>query len=216
MTIRLSLPAIFAVMVTLALFYLMQYLIAGDKPVITEDDVSEIKDYLRVKEEPEVKTTDPRPVKPPLPDEPPPAIQQNKFTQSVADTGYGAREVVPPGDLNINGGGIGISDGEYLPVVKVRPTYPRRALSRGMSGWVIVEFTVTEHGTVRDPHVVQHCAWTKSPQAEGECYDSPNSIFDRAALRAADKFKYKPRVINGEPTATAGVQNKISFELANE
>jgi len=38
-------------------------------------------------------------------------------------------------------------------------------------------------------------------------------VFDKSALRAASKFKYKPKVIDGEPVETAGVQNKIIFEL---
>lgn len=215
MTTRLSLPTIFALMVTLGLFYLMQSLIAGGKSAITEDTIGEIVEFVRIKEEPEVQTTDREPDKPQPPDEPPPEVQPNPFKQNVAESIYRTSGIDGPDGPDIKRDGIGISDGEYLPVVKVQPNYPRRALSRGMSGWVIVEFTVTKHGTVRDVHVLQHCAWIKSPQAEGECHDSPNSIFDRAALRAAEKFKYKPRIIDGEPTATAGVRNKITFELAN-
>ena len=63
---------------------------------------------------------------------------------------------------------------------------------------MIVEFTVTKQGTVRDPVVVK---------AE------PQGLFDRAAIDAVLKFKYKPRVINGEPAAVSGVQNRITFEL---
>jgi protein TonB len=41
-------------------------------------------------------------------------------------------------------------------------------------------------------------------------------VFDSAALKAALKFKYKPKVIDGDPVATSGVQNKISFELIDD
>ncbi len=41
----------------------------------------------------------------------------------------------------------------------------------------------------------------------------PEGVFDRAALDAVVKFKYKPRVVDGEAMAVAGVQNKISFEI---
>jgi tetratricopeptide (TPR) repeat protein len=116
-------------------------------------------------------------------------------------------------EVEVGSGGFGIADGEYLPIVKVAPVYPRRALSRGMSGWVQLEFTVTKQGTVRDPVVVGNCAWIKSARTNGECFNSPNSIFDSAAMRAVEKFKYKPKVIDGEPVETAGVQNKISFDL---
>src|SRR5690606_13556723 len=82
--------------------------------------------------------------------------------------------------------------GEYLPIVKVAPIYPQRALARGIEGWVLVEFTVTTSGTVRDVRVVE---------AE------PQGLFDRAAMDAAAKFKYKPRVIDGKPVEVEGVQN---------
>lgn len=102
-------------------------------------------------------------------------------------------------DVALDGGlALESGDGEYLPIVKVAPVYPRRALQRGIEGYVIVEFTVTKQGSVRDPIVVE---------AE------PEGIFERAALDAAMKFKYKPRVVNGEPAEVSGIQNRISFEI---
>ena len=83
-----------------------------------------------------------------------------------------------------------------------------------MSGWAIVEFTVSAQGTVKDPIVVSNCGWVKGRSSEGACEDSPNSVFDSAAVRAALKFKYKPKVIDGTPVETAGVQNRIVYELA--
>ena len=118
-------------------------------------------------------------------------------------------------NIDVGGGGFGISDGEYLPIVKVQPQYPRRALSRGMSGWVIVEFTVTERGTVADAKIVETCGWIKNVRSEGECFDNPNTVFNSSAVKAAMKFKYKPKVIDGDPVATTGVQNKITFELVD-
>jgi protein TonB len=64
--------------------------------------------------------------------------------------------------------------------------------------------------------VVNNCGWIKSPRNDGQCEDNPNGVFDRAAVKAAAKFKYKPKVIDGEPVETAGVQNKIIFELADD
>ena len=95
--------------------------------------------------------------------------------------------------------GFGVTDGEYLPIVKVAPVYPSRALSRGLEGYVIVEFTVTRTGTVTDVVVVE----------------STSTLFERAASEAALKFKYKPRVIDGEAVEVPGVRNKITFEIAN-
>ena len=104
---------------------------------------------------------------------------------------------------------------DYLPIVKVHPQYPRRALSRGFTGYVFVEFTVTELGRVKDPVVIENCAFVKqNNRQKGEnCSNSPNKIFDKSALKAARKFLYKPKERNGTPVQTKGVQNKITFDL---
>jgi periplasmic protein TonB len=99
--------------------------------------------------------------------------------------------------MELGGLGFGVSDGEYLPIVKVAPVYPARAASRGLEGYVIVEYTVTRTGTTRDPVVIE----------------SSSSLFDRAALDSALKYKYKPRVINGEAVEVPGVRTIIRFEL---
>ena len=62
-----------------------------------------------------------------------------------------------------------------------------------------------------NPFVVENCGLILDPQRPTECVDSPNSIFDYAATKAALKFKYKPKVMNGKSVATAGVRNKIIF-----
>ena len=94
-------------------------------------------------------------------------------------------------------GGFQIVDGDYLPIVKVNPIYPRRAMTRGVEGNCLVEFTVTTLGTVRDAVVV-------------EC---TSSLFASASVNAAMKFKYKPRVINGQPIEVPGVQHVITYKL---
>jgi protein TonB len=92
---------------------------------------------------------------------------------------------------------MNIAEGDYLPIVRVAPVYPSRALSRGLEGFVDMSFTVTTAGTVKDPIVLQ----------------STSSLFERAATRAVLKFKYKPRVVDGIPVEVVGVKTRISFEL---
>jgi periplasmic protein TonB len=215
MIIRFSISTIVGVFVTLALFYLMQYLIQGAENAITDDKVGNLVDFVRVKQEQEVQTKQRKPKKPPPPDEPPPDIPPQNFNVAVDNAGFSMSNVDLSVNVDVGGGGFGISDGEYLPIVKVSPQYPRRALSRGMAGWVIVEFVVTEQGTVTDPFVVSNCGYIPNMRSPGECVDSPNTVFNNAALKAAVKFKYKPKVIDGQPVETAGVQNKIIFELAD-
>jgi protein TonB len=40
-------------------------------------------------------------------------------------------------------------------------------------------------------------------------------VFEDASVKAALKFKYKPRVIDGEPVEVAGVRNRFLYELEN-
>ena len=101
-------------------------------------------------------------------------------------------------DVEIASSGMASGDGEYLPIVKVAPIYPRRAQTRGISGYCIVEYTVTTSGAIRDPKAV-------------DC--QPSGVFDSASVKAATKFKYKPRVVDGEAIEVAGVQNKFTYEL---
>ncbi len=92
----------------------------------------------------------------------------------------------------------GTTDGDYLPIVKIAPIYPSRALERGIEGWVILEFTVSETGAVKDSVVVEY---------------EPSTIFNSAAIKASLKFKFKPRIVNGEAIEVRGVLHKITFRI---
>lgn len=216
MVIRFSLSLGVGIFVTLLLFYIMQALIQSGKSVLSEAGVTTIVDFVRLKEDQVLETKKRKPKKPPPPDEPPPDIRPQLSNVNVNKSAFSMARVEVSVNIDVGGGGFGISDGEYLPIVKVQPIYPRRALSRGMSGWVIVEFTVTAQGTVRSPFVVRNCAAVANLRNPVDCVDRPGSVFDSAALKAALKFKYKPKVIDGVAVDTAGVLNKISFELVDE
>ena len=183
--------------VTFGLLFLMQMLIASGRGINEDAARFEISDFVRVEREQRVEREDNRPEKPPEPEEQPEMPNPDQNTDydnslAVSMTGPSLNAGVEIGGL-----GFGVSDGEYLPIVKVAPVYPTRAASRGLEGYVIVEFTVTETGSTRDIFVVE----------------STSSLFERAAVEAAGKFKYKPRVIDGNPVAVAGVRNKITFQL---
>ena len=189
-----------ALVVLFGLFWLMQYLISIADRKLDEDDPGRMLEFVRVNPEEEVIRPEP-PDKLEQPDEPPPKPLQPDMDNITPDTS--PIEVSKPPlitDIIPDGKGFGLapSDGEYLPIVKVQPIYPRRAQSRGIEGHVIVEFTVTKAGTTKDIRIVEAV---------------PPGIFDKASLQAAAKFKYKPRVVDGQPIEVPGVQNKITFEL---
>jgi len=192
---------VLAVVVTFGLLWGMQALIVGGNSALTEPPRGKVLDFVRLKQEEQVQKKERKPKKPPKPKEPPPQMEQPQMQQSNPNAEAVASSFSADVEMDTGlAGGLSLDsgDGDYLPIVKVAPIYPRRAQSRGIEGYVIVEFTVTKNGSVRDPFVVEA---------------KPESIFDRAAMDAALKFKYKPRVVDGVATEVAGVQNKITFQI---
>ncbi len=191
-----SLPV--ALATTLGLMLLMQILISTD--IEPPEEIKHVPMKFHLEERVlTTNTKEPKPVRPDEPTTPPPQevaveVAQNTLSNdSLTFEPYdGGRQIIDHGS-NIH------ADGEYLPIVKVNPSYPSRALQRGIEGWVVVEFTVTKSGAVRDAIAVDA---------------QPANIFNRAAIKAALKFKYKPRVIDGEAIEVAGVRNKITFAIA--
>ena len=85
-----------------------------------------------------------------------------------------------------------------IPFLTPAPEYPQRALARGVEGWVLVSFTIATSGAVADPMVVDA---------------DPPGVFDAAALRAVMRYRYRPQIVAGVPTATPGMLLRIHFEL---
>jgi len=210
----LKFPAtlLYGVTCTLFLLYLMQYLIDSGEKALDETANVRFVDFVRLKEEVQVKTKQRKPKPPPKPDEPPPPVQQNYQNVSIDDT-WSSQFAAPKADIDLRRSAAFASDGEYRPILKVRPDYPRMALQRGWFGWVLLEFTVDRNGRVVDPVIIESCVETYRPGGSKECVDSPGRIFDRPALAAVQKYKYKPKVVDGEPIETHGVQNKLTFIL---
>jgi protein TonB len=198
--VRYIVGVLLGAVVTFALFMIMQYLIKSDESGLNDAAGGKIVDFVRLQEDESVEVKDRKPKPPPPPDEPPPDMPRPDFDANNVSQGVDIGAVGVKVDLNVGGVGGFSSDGEYLPIVKVAPVYPRRAQTRGIEGYVLLEFVVTAAGSVRDPVVVEA---------------KPSGIFDRAAINAALKFKYKPKVVNGEPIEVAGVRNLVRFELAD-
>jgi protein TonB len=200
--LRLAMGLLLAALVTLVLLWTMQYLITSSDRIADEVERGQVVDFVRVEREEIVERKKPKPKKPPPPKAPPPkppTPQLDDINPTVNKIAVNAAPVDTAIDVSAGGFSLQMGDGEYLPIVKVQPVYPRRALSRGIEGYVIIEFTVTERGMVKDVQVVE-----SSPDTD---------VFHQAAIDAALKFKYKPRIIDGQPVEVTGVRNKISFRL---
>lgn len=195
--VRYVIGLLIAFAVAIGLFVIMMKLI-GRPPEINEDEKIKIVDIQMPEMEIEVNVKEQLPDKPETPDEPPPEFEVPQTASVNVDTSLNMSMTVKA-DVDIKGGGLQVSDGEYLPIVKVAPVYPTRAAARGLQGHCTVEYTVTTSGAIRDPFVVEE--------------DCTSSLFHKASIKAASKFKYKPRVIDGVAMEVPGVRNRFTYKL---
>jgi len=196
---RIAIGAVAALVITVLLYWLMSALVAAGKNALTEAPPGRIVDFVRVPDPPQLRTEQPKPEKPEKPQVAPetPEVRSETVKPGGNTVNIGALSV--DNDLAVDtSAGLSASDGEYLPIVKVAPIYPSRAQSRGIEGWVLLSFTVTETGSVVDPQVIDA---------------DPQGVFDRAAMKAVERFKYKPRVVNGQAQVVRGVEHLITFQL---
>lgn len=195
---RLPIGAVFAALVTAVLFILMPALIESADKSLDESESFKLPDITMPPREIETNIADAKPEKPPEPEVPPPPMETPQMEN--IDPSVEGVDMTPTAEaVQVEGGGgLSASDGEYLPIVKVAPIYPRRAQSRGVTGYCTVKYTVTKTGQTRDIVAV-------------DC--SPPGYFEKASEKAAAKFKYKPRVVDGEPIEVPNIHNKFTYEL---
>jgi protein TonB len=199
--IRWAVSMVLAALITLALFYFMQYLIdTGDQfderitvikivdatmPEIINEVIEEIDKPEMIEE-----------VQEDIPDTPDkqisldagPALNIDRAGANL-DTG-----------LDLGSASISATDGDFLPLVAIAPQYPTRAAQRGIQGWCLVSFTVNGLGNVDEDSI--------------EVVDAePANIFDRSSMRAATRFKFQPRVVDGAGVAVPGVQYLFRYQL---
>jgi protein TonB len=185
-------------LMTFALLYAMQGLIHLQPGAESEPRPRNIVDWINL----------PRQAPPP----PPPAPDYDKDTITSApipptgrpngDAGPGiyipVRPAAPtPG--NTRPERISDPDGPLISIVRVRPAYPAQAEAKGLEGWVDVRFDVMTNGQVTNIHVT----------------GSSHSIFERAAIRAAQKFRFRAPVVDGMPQVATDVDYRFRFEMNN-
>ena len=188
--------------VTFGLFWVMQALISSELKL---DDKARrrVVDFVRLKKDTDVEDTSrKKPDKKP-PEEPPPPPELNLAQNERPDQDVGSINMNFDTDVEIGNPNVGTAatDSDVVPLVRVNPQYPERARQRGIEGWVQVEFTISAAGTVKSPRVVGY---------------KPSTIFNRAALRAIRKWKYNPKIDDGEAVERSGVKVKLIFELDDQ
>jgi len=184
--------------VALFLAWFMHYLIASSDVMLEKVSRVQMLDFVRIKREENIQRKDRTPDRPQLNKSPEvPPMPQSDMDASGQRLAVSAMPTETSIDLGRGGVGFGAGEGDYLPIVKVAPIFPQRALAQGVFGECMVRYTVTTAGTVKDVEVIkQRCTST---------------MFYRPSVDAAMRFKYKPRVIDGEAVEVQGVHNLVYY-----
>lgn len=190
----------FAIVVVTAIFLLMTKLIQQEvpaKPVITKlnldpDIRPETKPIPKPPRKPPEKEEIKNPPKVPAPD----TVDRSKVkvNQVVEIKFDGNSEISFTGLRN----GTGSHDQMLTPIVTIEPQYPAVALRENKEGWVTLGFTVTRTGKVKDVKVLS---------------SKPRHVFDRAALKALYKWKYRPEVVAGQAVESPDQVVTLEFNL---
>lgn len=187
--------------VALMLFWVMHTLISGTSNIKRSDDSAVRLDFIKVDQdelENVKKRTPPPEPEPPEKPPPPPKITVDNPDQPARNM---PKIDMPRISLGLTSGsgpylgrwsaGDAGAEGDIIPIVRIEPQFPREALLKGINGWVEVEFTIEPDGSVSNPRVID---------------SQPPRIFDRNALRAIYKWKFKPRIVDGKPVARRAKQ----------
>jgi len=190
-----------AVGITGGLFYFMQFLIATGERIQETLSVVRIVDATMPEIDLEVVEEIDRP-------EPIEEVddQEVDVPDKQISLDSGPSIAIARGDIDIGDGldltpaTLNSTDGDYLPLVAIAPQYPTRAAQRGIEGWCLVSFTVDGLGNVVEDSIAVVDA-------------EPPNIFDRSSVRAAARFKFQPRVVDGVGVEVQGVQYVFRYEL---
>ena len=203
MVVRLSIAALSGLATAAAMLWLMQWLVTSPGNKLVAIESATIVDFVRLKQEDSVQLKDRIP--PPTPPQaikplPRPTVDLNPEVKLLAPELDMAMDLDLPMNL-ADGPYLGPVatqlDKDFMPLSRQPPQYPYKAARRGIEGWVRVRFRVTETGTVEDVEVLD---------------SEPPGVFEQAAIKAVYRWRFKPRVVNGQPTAGTAEQ-VVEFEL---
>lgn len=201
---RLLLSLLVGAVITFFLFVLMAFLVDSDDAV---SNVAKEQIVIEINSTPPESKAQTRTRVPPPPPPPPPEPPKQQVVQEASNTDTGAIGFNAPSvDVGGVSGGIGdpasamMRDGDATPIVRIEPKYPVQAARDGINGWVKMRFSIMPDGSVDEIEVVD---------AE------PKRVFDREAIRALKRWKYSPKVENGQALKQTGIMVQLDFNLDN-
>ncbi len=187
---RLLLIAPMGMLIALFVFWLMQWMINPTHEKHERSDDVAMVDFIRSlhdssSDKKNRDTKEPEKPKPPPSLEAPEAQKSSKQPQSMALPNIQSSLASFKG--NGLGGmlsGYGFGDSDVIPLVQVEPRYPAQAISRKIEGYVMVRLKISKLGSVEEVDVID---------------SNPKGIFEREAIRAAWRYRFKPKLVDGKP-----------------
>ena len=190
---RIVLPTVNAAIITVALIYGM-FLLIESAPLELSEHKSYKLDWVSIPEDPEVKPKEPKPTKPALVEDKPIVERVTFLPKLVTDSVH-----IPIDDIVIDRGPVGVYKSNQLTLAFSYPAvYPPSKLNRNIEGYVTVGFSVNPVGEVYDAYIID---------------SEPKGAFDKSALSAIAKFKYKPRYQNERAVSTQGQSYVFRYEI---
>jgi periplasmic protein TonB len=209
MLAKYSFSLMAAVVLGLLVFVAMQALIATDGMFAEPNKNHTYLNFVRVDtSKNDINTKDRRLPEPPPPPETPPDVPEMSNQMMANNTNLNMD--MPKIGTQMNGGsgpflgtlsaGDGMSgfDTDVIPVVRVPPAYPQRAKQAKLEGSVTMAVTIRPDGSVADVQVLE---------------SNPPRLFDQAAIQAMQRWKFRPKIVNGKPEAQRARQT-IDFKLS--
>lgn len=196
MFIRYFSSAGIGIVVTTALLWTMNTLIDLGSPVQTVPRTPHFLDWIRVRADTEVQTIVEPPQRVKEAKEPPQLTPPADPTGETIPVGVPVSSIAPT-NPDFATGTLGNVDSGLINIINARPDYPIVASQKGLEGFVVVQFDVTEIGTVENVTVVE----------------SSSSVFNKSAIKAAYRSKYKPKTVDGVSQRTLGLRKLFRFEM---
>lgn len=205
--LRLSVALLAAAVVSLGLFFAMHTMVSGSGELGEKKKESTYIDFVRLKKDTQTRVKErrkkepPKPKKPQLPDtsvsQQNVAMQQVPFNMPDVATDLSLSNQSFLGDAVV---GMGFGDSDVIPLVRMKAVYPSKAKSRKLEGYVTARLKINREGTVDDVDIIDA---------------KPRGVFEREAIRALYKYKFKPKMDGGKPVAQTATQT-IEFTLGKK
>ncbi|MDE1236517.1 energy transducer TonB [Vibrio aestuarianus] len=204
--LRLFIALPFAGIISLALFSFMSWMIDNGHQRVTESAQALSFTMIMVEQEQDLQRRQrslPEPLQ--LPEPPPQSPVTQAQTVAVETL---AANALPALGLDTVMNGVAISaptfgdfgtNQQAMPLYRVEPVYPAKALKRSVEGFVTLSFTIDEVGKATNIKVVEA---------------KPVRMFEREAIQAVKKWKYQPQIVDGQAISQNGQTVTVEFKIA--